>query len=368
MTARAEPAAGIGRHRVGTVRLSMALKLAWRDLRGGLGGYWIVLVCIALGTMAIAGVGSVEGSRSAGRGREGRAVLGGDVAVSTVSEPLPAPEHDWLATRGRLSKVVTTRTTMRFGDQSGLVDLKAVDDRYPTVGTVELDPAQPLAAALAAREGLYGFAADPALTERLGLKVGDTAEIGAARLVLAAVLKREPDRLAGGIAFAPRVLMSVEARDATGLVRPGSLARFTTRVDLGGPQATADLARFVEDAKAAFPTAGWDVKTRDNVSPEFARTLGRFTQFLVLIGLTSLVVGGVGVGNAVKAATERKRASLAVLKALGAPGRLVFLLGLAQVMMVAGLGAAVGLALGAALPFALAWGAGRANTRAVRRP
>ena len=358
MTAQAERTASGRPHGSVGFRAPIALKLAWRDLRGGLGGYWIVLVCIALGTMAIAGVGSVERSLTAGLGREGRAVLGGDVSVSTVSEPLPQAEHDWLAARGRVSEVVTTRTTLRAGDQSGLVDLKAVDASYPSVGTVGLDPVQPIATALGLHDGAYGFVADEALTERLGLKPGDTAAIGSARLVLTAILKREPDRLAGGVAFAPRVLMSLDALRATGLIQPGSLARFTTRVDLGGSQDPAGLAHFVADAEAAFPTAGWDIKTRDNVSPEFSRTLGRFTQFLVLIGLTSLVVGGVGVGNAVKAATERKRASLAVLKALGAPGRAVFVLGLAQVMLVAAFGAAVGLALGASLPFALAWGFG----------
>ena len=153
-------------------------------------------------------------------------MLGGDVAISTVSEPLPAAEHDWLAAHGHLSEVVTTRTTLRAGDQSALVDLKAVDAQYPTVGTVQLDPAQPIAPALAARDEAYGFAADAALTERLGLKVGDAVAIGSARLVLTAVLEREPDRLAGGVAFAPRVLIGLDALGATRLIQPGSLARF----------------------------------------------------------------------------------------------------------------------------------------------
>lgn len=330
----------------------VALRLAWRDLRGGLGGYWIFLVCIALGVAAIAGVGSVAGSLSEGLGREGRAVLGGDAAFSTVSQPLAPAETDWLAARGRLGRIVSARSMARAGDQAALIDIKAVDDAYPMSGRVDIDPPQPLAQALAPVDGAFGLVADEAIVGRLGLKVGDRVSIGAAGLVLRAVLRSEPDRLAGGIAFAPQVLMSREGLDATKLIQPGTLAKFTTRLTLSGPDDDAALARTVAEARAAFPEAGWDIKTRNNVSPEFDRNLGRFTQFLTLIGLTALVVGGVGVANAVKAAMERKRASLAVLKALGAPGRSVFAMGLAQVMLVALLGVLAGLAAGAAMPYA----------------
>src|SRR5262249_22739612 len=164
-------------------------------------------------------------------------------------------------------------------------------------------------------------------TTRLGLKLGDRVMIGKADYTLRAILRSEPDRLAGGISFAPRVLMSEAALQASGSVQPGSLARWTTRIDLGGAGRVASDARvdrFVAEAKAAFPEAGWEIKTRNTISPEFDRNLSRFTQFLTLVGLTALVVGGVGVANAVQATMERKRASLATLKALGAPGRAVF--------------------------------------------
>ncbi len=358
MTARAEPGTAPARVRGAGLRVPVALKLAWRDLRGGLGGYWIFLVCIALGVAAIAGIGSVAGSLSDGLGREGRTVLGGDAAFSTVSQPLGPEERAWLGARGRLSEVVTARTMARAGEEAGLVDVKAVDGAYPIAGTVEIDPPQPLAGALAPADGAFGLVADDAIVGRLGLKVGDRLQIGAGSFALRGVLRSEPDRLAGGIAFAPSVLMSRDGLDATKLIQPGSLAKFTARLDMGGAKDDAALGRLVSDARAAFPQAGWEIKTRNNVSPEFDRNLGRFTQFLTLVGLTALVVGGVGVANAVKAAMERKRASLAVLKALGAPGRSVFAMGLAQVMLVAGLGVAAGVAVGGSLPFIAAWGFG----------
>lgn len=353
MTARAEPnATGIADFgQRGGSPIPIALRLAWRDLRGGLGGYWIFLICIALGVAAIAGVGSVAGGLSDGLGREGRTVLGADAAFSTVSQPLEPAARAWLAARGRLSDVTTARSMARAGDQAGLIDIKAVDEHYPVTGAVAVDPPQALAAAFAPEDGVYGLVADDAIAGRLGIKVGGRLSIGAGVFTLRGILRKEPDRLAGGVAFAPRVLMSQEGLAATKLIQPGSLAKFTTRVDLAGRADEQALKGLVADARAAFPDAGWEVKTRDNVSPEFDRNLGRFTQFLTLIGLTALVVGGVGVANAVKAAMERKRASLAVLKALGAPGRSVFAMGLAQVMLVAALGVVAGMAIGAALPY-----------------
>ncbi len=334
--------------------LPVSLRLAWRDLRGGLGGYWIFLLCIALGVAAIAGVGSVAGGLRDGLAREGRTILGGDAAFSTVSQPLGDAQRSYLAARGRLSSVVGTRAMARHGDSgSALVDIKAVDERYPTAGKVLLEPPLQLARALAAQDGAFGIAAEDTIATRLDLKVGDRVTIGTADFALRAILRSEPDKLAGGLSFAPRVLMSQAALQSSGLIQPGSLARWTARVDLGGATVAGDdaLARFVADAKAAFPEAGWEIKTRNSVSPEFDRNLGRFTQFLTLVGLTALVVGGVGVANAVQAAMERKRASLAILKAVGAPGRAVFAMGLVQVLLVAALGVAAGLVTGATLPF-----------------
>ena len=334
----------------------MAFRLARRDLHGGLGGYWIFLLCIALGVAAITGVGSVGAGLADGLAHEGRTILGGDAAVSTVAQPIDEAQTAYLAARGHLSSVIGTRAMARHGAESALVDIKAVDGAYPGSGRVDLDPPQGLAATLAERDGAYGVAAEDTITARLGLKVGDTFAIGSGTFVLRAILRGEPDRLASGIAFAPRVLLSQDALKRSGLIQPGSLARFTTRIDLGGPTVVDDaaLTRFVADAKAAFPAAGWDVKTRQSVSPEFDRNLARFTQFLTLVGLTALVVGGVGVANAVQAAMDRKRPSLATLKALGAPGRTIFAMGLTQVMLVASIGVAAGLAVGTATPFAIA--------------
>ncbi len=339
---------------------SVVLRLALRDLRGGLSGFWIFLACIGLGVTAIVGVGSVADSLSGGLAAQGRTILGGDASFTRIGAPLTAAEQAAVAARGRVSSAASVRAMARRSDgNAALVDVKAVDDAYPLAGQVVLDPPQPLESALRpGPDGVQGLVADPTLAARLDVKVGDVLAIGTGRFVLRATLASEPDKLAGGIAFGPRVLTSVEGLRAAGLLDDGSLVRWITRVALASdgtaPVGDPALDRFVEGMKAAFPDAGWDVHTRRNVSPEFDRNLARFTQFLTLVGLTALIVGGVGVANAVRATVERKRADLAVMKALGAPGASVFAISLAQVLLVACIGIAAGLVLGAAMPFAVA--------------
>jgi putative ABC transport system permease protein len=157
--------------------------------------------------------------------------------------------------------------------------------------------------------------------------------------------------------------MTAAALQATRLVEPGSLIRHHYRIALGGgagaePAGDDAVDAFVADARKSFPEAGWDIHSRMNVSPQFARNLTRFTQFLTLVGLTSLIVGGVGVANAIRAYVERKRPVIAILKSLGGTGSVVFALMLTQVMLIACLGVAIGAAAGAALPFAAAYGFG----------
>jgi putative ABC transport system permease protein len=239
-------------------------------------------------------------------------------------------------------------------DESALVEIKAVDAAYPTAGSPELDPPIDLQKNLEEKDGAYGIAVDAALLARLNLKVGDQLHIGNQLFTLRAVLLADPDKLAAGIGYGPRVMMSEQALRATGLIQPGSLVRWLNRVTLGSPEHPASEARikqFVDEANKAFPDAGWEVRTRMKVSPQFSRDLERFTQFLTLVGLTALIIGGVGVANAIRAFVARKQATIATMKSLGATGARVFGLMLLQVMLIALIGITIGSVLGAALPF-----------------
>jgi putative ABC transport system permease protein len=334
---------------------SLAFRYALRELRGGLRGFYVFIACIALGVMAIAGVGSVAASLGDGLAREGRTLLGGDVAFSMIQREAKPDDVAFLRSRGSLSIAATLRAMARAGDgKLALVELKAVDSAYPLLGELTLEPKIPLSELFAERDGAFGAAADPTLLARFDLKLGDRVTIGNANFQLRSVVNAEPDKLAGNVGLGPRFLASEAGLRATGLLQPGSLVRWIYRVKL--PDNASDdrsAAAFIADARAASPQAGWEIRSRANASPQLERTISRFTQFLTLVGLAALLVGGVGVANAVKSHIDRRRDVIATFKAMGATGRDVFTIYTTQVIVLAALGSVIGLAAGAALPFAI---------------
>ena len=334
---------------------SLALRYALRELRSGLRGFYVFIACIALGVMAIAGVGSVAASLSEGLTREGRTLLGGDAAFSLIQREAKPEEVAFLRTRGEVSVAAALRVMARSSDgKLALVELKAVDSNYPMLGELTLDPKMPVADLLAERDGAFGAAVDSTLLARLDLKLGDRVTIGNAPYQIRSVVEAEPDKLAGNVGLGPRFLVSEKSLRATGLLQPGSLVRWIYRVKL--PDNAADdraANKLIDDARATHPQAGWEVRSRGNASPQLERTISRFTQFLTLVGLAALLVGGVGVANAVKSHIDRRRDVIASFKALGATGRDVFTIYLTQVIVLAGIGSIIGLAAGAALPFVI---------------
>ena len=334
-----------------------ALRFAWRELRGGIRGFGVFIACIALGVMAIAGVGSVAASFNDGLAGAGRVILGGDLAFALIQRQASDSERAFLDAHGTVSVAATLRAMARTSDgRSTLVELKAVDDNYPLFGEVTTDPAMPLPALLAADDGAFGAAVDPALLARLDLKTGDRVSVGDAVIVLRARLVSEPDKLALGIGLGPRLLVSEAALRATGLVQPGSLVRWLYRLRLPATATTeAAVTAAKSQAETQFPDAGWEIRTRSNASPQLERNVERFTQFLTLVGLTTLLVGGVGVANAVASHLARKRDVIGTLKALGARGSTVFSAYCTEIVVVALFAAILGAALGAVLPFAIAY-------------
>ena len=340
------------------LRIAALFRFALRDLRGGFEGLRIFMACIAIGVAAIVAVNSLARSLDDGLARDGRLLLGGDAAFSLIHRELAPEERAFFVARGTLTDVATSRAMARnaAGDAT-LVDLKAIGADWPSLGKAEFDPPITISQATEARAGVFGAVVDDALLDKLALKVGDTFSLGELKLEIRARILSEPDRLGTGLGFGARVLVSMDALRASGLVQPGSLIRWTTRVSLGAqnaPPTEAAVAALIAEAKAKFPEAGWEARSRKNASPDFSRNLDRFGQFLALVGLISLVVGGVGVANAAQGFVERKRVSLAILKALGASGGEAVALALIEFLVVAGVGIAFGLVIGAATPFLVA--------------
>ncbi len=337
-------------------QVALAWRLARRELRSGLAGFRVFLVSLVLGVTAIAAVGSVNHALVTGLRADGRGLLGGDIDLRLLHRSGTAEQNAYLAENSAaLSRTVEMRAMARPAagrDERGLVELKAVDKAYPLVGAVELEPAMTLAEGLSRRDGVWGAVAEATLLDRLGIDIGDRVRVGEAVLEVRAKVVREPDRIASVFNFGPRLMITDEALSATGLVQPGSMIRYHMRLVLAEG---TDVTAWTETLKQAFPTAGWRIRDTSGAAPGIRGFVDRMSVFLTFAGLTSLLVGGIGVGNAVSNYLDGKTATIAILKCLGAPGALIFRIYLLQILVLALIGVGIGLVAGAALPALALW-------------
>lgn len=327
----------------------LALRLAARELRGGATGLRLVLACLALGVMAIAAIGSLRAAVDAGLVANGRRILGGDIAIVGGAEPLPGTLTAWLEQQGaQASSIVQMRSLLVAGSgERQLVELKAVDAAWPLVGTARLSPPQPVQAALADRGGRFGLVAEQVVLDRLGLKPGDTARLGSATFAVRGALVDEPDRVATATLFGPRVLIAGAALPATGLIQPGSILHYELRAVLP-PQ--LDVASAEQRLRTAFPGNLWRFRDARHAVPGIERFVDQTSLFLTLVGLTALLVSGVGTANGVRAWLDARAPTVATLRCLGASGRLVFQVCLLEIGALLAAGIVVGLLAGAVVP------------------
>ena len=332
--------------------LKIAFKFALRELRGGLRGFRVFLACLALGVAAIAAVGTVRAGIEAGLEKEGAALLGGDAEAEFTYRFAREPELAWLnSIATQISETVDFRSmaVVGSGDTSerGLTQIRAVDSAYPLVGAVTLDPPMPLDAALAD----FGAVMERVLVDRLGLSAGDTFALGTQTFTLRAVLDRYPDNASGGFGLGPRTIVLTEALQNSGLLAEGSLFSSHYRLDL--PEG-ADLAAIEVAAESQFRDSGLRWRDSRRGAGGTARFVERIGAFLILMGLSGLAVGGVGVSAAVRSYLAGKTSVIATLKTLGATRNTIFLTYFIQVGILTLVGVSLGLVLGGGIPLLLA--------------
>lgn len=336
--------------------LVIAARFARRELRGGLRGFRIFLACLALGVAAIAAVGSVRMAIETGLAREGAAILGGDAEVEFTYRFATEDERAWMQSNARaVSEIVDFRSmaVVGQGDQTerGLTQIKAIDNAYPLIGTVTLSPDISLDDALAGQDGLPGAVMERVLIDRLGLSINDTFRLGTQQFRLAAELSREPDGAAGGFSLGPRTIVRTTALKNSSLLAAGTLFSTKYRLDL---TEEADLATLEADARKRFENSGLRWTDARNGAPGVAEFVNRLGAFLVLVGLSGLAVGGVGVSAAVRAYLADKTNVIATLRTLGAERRTIFQTYFLQIGVLSLVGITIGIAFGALAPVLLA--------------
>ncbi len=334
--------------------MTPAVSIAMREMRGGIRNFRILIICLALGVAAIAAVGSVRKAVTEGLTSEAASILGGDAEMTFTYRFASAEELGWMQENAQAVSEIVDFRSMAVLSQNGestraLVQIKAVDSAYPIYGAVRLAPDMDLAEALATQQ-YPGAVAEKVFVDRFGLALGDTFKLGENTFRLSAILEREPDTTGAGFSFGPRVIVTRDSLEGSGLLAAGSLFNSQYRMQL--PQDTA-LNPIKQQAEELFRDTGMRWRDRRNGTPGMTRFVERISAFLVLVGLAGLAVGGIGVSAAIKTYLDRKIETIATLKTLGATGRTIFTAYFIQIGILATIGVTIGLALGAAVPLLL---------------
>lgn len=321
--------------------------MARRNLRAGSRQHAPIVAAIALGVGAVVAVATATDHARRAITREAKSLLAADVEVRSTRLPSATTQAavDLLTSRGaRVTRVAELIAMAATSDQSVLVELRAVEDAYPFYGEVETDPPRPLRESLAGGP-LFGAVVQEALLIRLGLSLGDRFRLGDAEFAVAATLRAAPDHAVGAFSLGPRVLITRDALDHTALVRPGSRVRYRTLVALQPEGPSAESVR--ESLRTQLAGEPVQVSAFTDGQPQLRRTLERLSVYLGLVGVTALLLGGIGVAGSARALIVERWRTLALLKCVGADSRTIVWTTLSELAVLGLAGGLLGAALGA---------------------
>ncbi|MFN4240885.1 MAG: ABC transporter permease [Erythrobacter cryptus] len=322
--------------------LATAWRIARRDLNPRFRGLRLLLVCLFLGTAALAAIGSLTTAIERELARSGRELLGGDLEVALWQRDLAAPERAALARLGTISSGYRLQAMASTPAAAAPIELKAVDARWPLFGQLVLADGR----RVGAPRGRDAWLA-PGAIERLGISPGESFTVGTLRLRAAGVIGEEPDRLSEGFQLGPTVIVAADVPAAAGLLAPGALYQSKHRIAFADPARAPDDA--AEALKRQFPNAGFDFRTRERASPGAARFVTQMSDFLTLVGLAALVIAGIGIAGGVSSYLDQRRASIATLKVLGATSGDIVRIYALEIAVAALAGTLAGLAAGVAV-------------------
>jgi putative ABC transport system permease protein len=301
-----------------------------------LGLLWL---CLAVAIAGLASVTSLASSVDHAIAANGRELLGGDLMLSVAQRDASAEERSAIDALGRSSKSVTTRAMLVAPDgRSLLAELSGVDTRWRLAGDVDWGPGSKRPAGAEVAIGRE-------IAERLDLHRGQQLRIGKSSYRISAVMERAPG--GGGFALAPPAIVDEAGLAISGLIQPGSISTTSYRILL---PAGADPEAAGKAFQRRFPDGGWRATGRDEAGAGSSRFIDRLGQMLLLVALSALAIGGLGMSSAAAAFASSRRPTIAILKLVGATRRTVNAILLAEIGLIAGLAILAGLAVGAATP------------------
>jgi len=315
-----------------------AWRIARRDLSARFRGLRLLLVCLFLGVGAIAAIGTLTGSIERELSSRGREILGGDIEAEVWQRGPTARESRAFGSLGKTSVGIRMQAMATANGRSAPVALKAVAANWPLVGRLRLQDGRKAGAPPPGGAWLAQGAA-----ERLQVKPGDSIAIGTRTLTVAGIVAEEPDQLSEGFALGAVAIVRDDVPARAGLTAPGAMYRTKIKVLLPPGR---DVQRTVDGLQDYFPDAGFTYRTRDKAAPGAERFVSRMGEFLVLVGLASLIIAGIGIGGGVSSYLEARRTGIATLKVLGAASSDISRIYLLQIAAAALAGSAAGLAAG----------------------
>ena len=321
--------------------VAMAWRALWRDARAG--ELRLLWVAVALGVAALTSVGFLADRIEGGLQRDARQLLGGD-AVLASDHDIPPDVHTKLSELGLRSVTTLSFPTMAraASGASRLVALKAVTDGYPLRGRLQIDRPVPVTDRLPAAGEVW---VEPALMEALELKPGQEILLGERRLRITEVLLGEPDRGAGFMNFAPRVMMNQADLPSTQLIQPASRVNWRLAV-IGQPDKVSKFVVWADAYVKQEDVRGMRVETLEAGRPEMRQTLDRAEKFLHLVALLAALLSAVAVALAARGFAARHLDDCAMLRVLGQSQRHILTVYVLEFFTVGLLASLLGLLLG----------------------
>lgn len=304
-----------------TNNFHLSLKIAMHELRHGWRHFSVFVACLVLGVAIMASINTLGATIKTSLNNEAQSLLGGDMEIHIRGVEATQKQREFIAKYGNVSYVATLRSMLHSGDQHTLVEIKAIDENYPLIGTLDFNET-------VSKEDVFsnnGIAVDSILLSQLGLTLGDIVKIGESDYTIRATIKTEPDRAVQIFSFGPRVMMSHASLAQSKLVSTFSLVEHRYRVVTPGSTIldTKYEKQIEGELQAAFPDTSWQVSIGTDGNTTLKRFLDQLLAFMTLSGLSTFLIAGIGIGSSVRAYLEKKSQTIAVLKVQGASRKTV---------------------------------------------